>query len=225
MFGLTACRELCPAPAIMLQTGRPLQLQSAVHCLDPARIGRKGGAGGRPGNAPRIRATATLETPTLAVMCIPLVLRLQATCMVPKQMLVWQLDAGQIDDICRCTTPDASPSGILCLQKSNPLNLTDLERVSVLSEALPYMQRFRNKVIVVKYGGAAMKDASLKASLAQLISWLLHLSRLSPDTAQTTQTCGPCLKHAAMLLNNASLTLPGQAAVWLAVWPLVQASF
>ena len=59
---------------------------------------------------------------------------------------------------------------MLCLQKSNPLNLTDLERVSVLSEALPYMQRFRNKVIVVKYGGAAMKDASLKVSLAQLYS-------------------------------------------------------
>lgn len=81
-------------------------------------------------------------------------------------MPVWQLDANQIDNFCRRTTPDASPSGMVCLQKSNPLNLTDLERVSVLSEALPYMQRFRNKVIVVKYGGAAMKDASLKVSLA-----------------------------------------------------------
>ena len=36
------------------------------------------------------------------------------------------------------------------------------DRVSVLSEALPYLQRFRGKTIVIKYGGAAMKDESLK---------------------------------------------------------------
>ena len=40
-----------------------------------------------------------------------------------------------------------------------------LDRVSVLSEALPYLQRFRGKTIVVKYGGAAMVDASLKAGV------------------------------------------------------------
>ncbi|GBG63652.1 hypothetical protein CBR_g38963 [Chara braunii] len=38
-------------------------------------------------------------------------------------------------------------------------------RVDVLAEALPYMQRFRGKTIVVKYGGAAMKDESLKADV------------------------------------------------------------
>lgn len=37
------------------------------------------------------------------------------------------------------------------------------DRVSVLSEALPYLQKFRGKTIVIKYGGAAMKDESLKA--------------------------------------------------------------
>ncbi len=36
------------------------------------------------------------------------------------------------------------------------------DRVSVLSEALPYLQRFRGKTVVIKYGGAAMKDESLK---------------------------------------------------------------
>ncbi|GMH35216.1 hypothetical protein BSKO_03084 [Bryopsis sp. KO-2023] len=41
-------------------------------------------------------------------------------------------------------------------------NLTAFERVSVLSEALPYLQRFAGRTIVVKYGGAAMKDPSLK---------------------------------------------------------------
>jgi acetylglutamate kinase len=31
-----------------------------------------------------------------------------------------------------------------------------------LSEALPYMQRFAGRTVVIKYGGAAMKDGSLK---------------------------------------------------------------
>lgn len=35
-------------------------------------------------------------------------------------------------------------------------------RVRVLSEALPYIQHLAGKTIVVKYGGAAMKDSSLK---------------------------------------------------------------
>eukprot|EP00193_Tetraselmis_chui_P005358 CAMPEP_0177766310 /NCGR_PEP_ID=MMETSP0491_2-20121128/8459_1 /TAXON_ID=63592 /ORGANISM="Tetraselmis chuii, Strain PLY429" /LENGTH=348 /DNA_ID=CAMNT_0019282721 /DNA_START=48 /DNA_END=1094 /DNA_ORIENTATION=+ len=38
-------------------------------------------------------------------------------------------------------------------------------RVEVLSEALPYLQKFRGKTIVIKYGGAAMKDPSLKAGV------------------------------------------------------------
>jgi acetylglutamate kinase len=36
------------------------------------------------------------------------------------------------------------------------------DRVQVLSEALPYMQRFAGRTVVVKYGGAAMKDSQLK---------------------------------------------------------------
>lgn len=35
-------------------------------------------------------------------------------------------------------------------------------RVQVLSEALPYIQQFAGRTIVVKYGGAAMKDNNLK---------------------------------------------------------------
>ncbi|CAI0561382.1 unnamed protein product [Linum tenue] len=38
-------------------------------------------------------------------------------------------------------------------------------RVEILSESLPYIQRFRGKTIVVKYGGAAMKDPKLQASV------------------------------------------------------------
>lgn len=35
-------------------------------------------------------------------------------------------------------------------------------RAQILSEALPYIQQFAGKTIVVKYGGAAMKDSILK---------------------------------------------------------------
>jgi len=35
-------------------------------------------------------------------------------------------------------------------------------KVKILSEALPYIQQFTGKTIVVKYGGAAMKDSTLK---------------------------------------------------------------
>ena len=38
----------------------------------------------------------------------------------------------------------------------------------VLSEALPYIQRFTGKTIVVKFGGNAMIDEDLKNSFATL---------------------------------------------------------
>ena len=37
-----------------------------------------------------------------------------------------------------------------------------LDKAQVLIEALPYIQRFNRKVSVVKYGGSAMVDESLK---------------------------------------------------------------
>lgn len=37
-----------------------------------------------------------------------------------------------------------------------------LEKAAVLVEALPYIQRFNRKIIVVKYGGSAMADEELK---------------------------------------------------------------
>lgn len=41
-----------------------------------------------------------------------------------------------------------------------------IDKARVLIEALPYMQRYVGKTIVIKYGGAAMKDAALRASFA-----------------------------------------------------------
>lgn len=42
-----------------------------------------------------------------------------------------------------------------------------VERAHLLLEALPYIQRFAGKIIVVKYGGAAQTDASLRAGFAR----------------------------------------------------------
>ena len=42
------------------------------------------------------------------------------------------------------------------------VNQKYLEKAEVLIEALPYIQRFNRKVIVVKYGGSAMVDEKLK---------------------------------------------------------------
>lgn len=40
-----------------------------------------------------------------------------------------------------------------------------LDKAEVLIEALPYIQRFNRKIVVVKYGGSAMLDDELKANV------------------------------------------------------------
>ncbi|MGL4991039.1 MAG: acetylglutamate kinase [Sarcina sp.] len=42
---------------------------------------------------------------------------------------------------------------------------SDLDKVNILIQALPFIQKYNNKVIVVKYGGNAMKNESLKESV------------------------------------------------------------
>lgn len=44
--------------------------------------------------------------------------------------------------------------------------LTSADRATVLAEALPWLQHYRDKIVVVKYGGNAMVDESLKAAFA-----------------------------------------------------------
>lgn len=40
-----------------------------------------------------------------------------------------------------------------------------LDKAEVLIEALPYIQRFNRKIVVIKYGGSAMLDEELKANV------------------------------------------------------------
>ena len=54
-----------------------------------------------------------------------------------------------------------------------------LGKAEVLIEALPYIQRFNRKIIVVKYGGSAMADETLKHQVIQDVT-LLKLVGFKP---------------------------------------------
>ena len=54
-----------------------------------------------------------------------------------------------------------------------------LDKAEVLIEALPYIQRFNRKIIVVKYGGSAMVDEDLKKQVIQDVT-LLKLVGFKP---------------------------------------------
>ena len=54
-----------------------------------------------------------------------------------------------------------------------------IDVVKTLLDALPYIKKFRNEKIVIKYGGSAQTSETLKASFAQDIV-LLHLVGMKP---------------------------------------------
>ena len=60
------------------------------------------------------------------------------------------------------------------------LSPTDAKsRAQILSEALPYIQRFHGKTIIIKFGGNAMINGKLKSSFARDVA-LLKLVGLNP---------------------------------------------
>lgn len=50
-----------------------------------------------------------------------------------------------------------------------------IAKAEVLLEALPYLRRFQGQTVVIKYGGAAMKEPELKQGFAQDITLLQYL--------------------------------------------------
>lgn len=54
-----------------------------------------------------------------------------------------------------------------------------MEKANVLIEALPYIQRFNRKIVVVKYGGSAMVDEELKKNVIKDVT-LLKLVGFKP---------------------------------------------
>jgi acetylglutamate kinase len=55
------------------------------------------------------------------------------------------------------------------------LDVTPSVRVQVLAEALPYIQRFVGKIIVIKYGGAAMTQPEFRTEVLRDIVFLASL--------------------------------------------------
>ncbi|MFI6869814.1 acetylglutamate kinase [Nocardia sp. NPDC050406] len=57
---------------------------------------------------------------------------------------------------------------------SSPLHeqLSALDKAHVLADALPWLQKFRDKIVVVKYGGNAMVDEELKRAFAADMAFL-----------------------------------------------------
>ncbi|MCP5278549.1 MAG: acetylglutamate kinase [Thiobacillus sp.] len=58
-------------------------------------------------------------------------------------------------------------------------DLSPATKAKVIAEALPYIQRFWDKTVVIKYGGNAMTDPTLKAAFARDVV-LLKLVGLNP---------------------------------------------
>ena len=57
---------------------------------------------------------------------------------------------------------------VISTDKQVPQNSSKaVEIVSVLNEALPYIRRFNEKTMVIKYGGNAMSDENLKQGFAR----------------------------------------------------------
>jgi acetylglutamate kinase len=50
-----------------------------------------------------------------------------------------------------------------------------IDKAEVLVEAMPYIRRFANSTIVLKYGGSAMTDAALRASFARDVVLLKYI--------------------------------------------------
>ena len=55
------------------------------------------------------------------------------------------------------------------------INFTNHDRAEVLTQALPYIQKFNGKIVVVKYGGNAMINEQLKEQVMEdiVLLWLI----------------------------------------------------
>ena len=80
--------------------------------------------------------------------------------------------SGRIDD-----DPDRSPFSTLAAM---PLEAASAAlKAQILAEALPYIQQFHDKAIVVKYGGNAMTETALKSGFARDVV-MLKLVGMNP---------------------------------------------
>ena len=77
------------------------------------------------------------------------------------------------------------------------MKISHQDKKNLLIEALSYIQRFRNQIIVIKYGGAAMIEEALRTSFAQDIVLLQSLGMRpvvvhggGPEVSKVIQSLG-----------------------------------
>ena len=77
------------------------------------------------------------------------------------------------------------------------MKISHQDKKDLLIEALSYIQRFRNQIVVIKYGGAAMIEEALKTSFAQDIVLLQSLGMQpvvvhggGPEVSKVIQSLG-----------------------------------
>ena len=79
-----------------------------------------------------------------------------------------------------------------------------MQKAAVLIEALPYIQRFNRKIVVVKYGGSAMVDEELKKKVIQdvVLLKLVALSHYCPRRRKGNQPLGRKGRHGTLFYQR-----------------------
>ena len=79
----------------------------------------------------------------------------------------------------------------------NISELSNAQRAQVLTEALPYIRRYNSKIVVVKYGGNAMVNESLKQQVMEdiVLLWLIGVKVVlvhggGPEISETMEKLG-----------------------------------
>ena len=77
------------------------------------------------------------------------------------------------------------------------LDLTNAQRAEVLTQALPYIKKYNNKIVVVKYGGNAMINEELKHQVMEdiVLLWLIGVKVVlvhggGPEITETLSKIG-----------------------------------
>ena len=77
------------------------------------------------------------------------------------------------------------------------MNITTTERAEILTQALPYIKQYAGKTVVIKYGGNAMINETLKQQVMEDIAllWLIGVKVVlvhggGPEISQTMQKFG-----------------------------------
>src|SRR3954451_4362357 len=70
------------------------------------------------------------------------------------------------------TTPPVAPRPASGTSGPDERQLTLIEKAQILTEALPWLETYAEKIVVIKYGGKTMIDEDLKAPFASDIVFM-----------------------------------------------------